>query len=289
MRAIAREFNCRLYAHRNITNSQVRADLSLYEALHTLPRDTRGAVVGWLSKRGPFWDDDAKHDSNDYFECGDDVVTDTAVGEAAYCAMVGIDRSLVSLSPSDWEYSPLTVRLVSDNVTDIAVQNYWHQQELITALQAAQPPIASWSELEAVARFRFQRLSFSVDCFQPLLNGQPFLPGKTDAILSRLDVLNQLMGLIGAAGQWLPTGQALYQKHFTGDNAWFSDSSDTEKHSYRNELTFPHPDAHGRSLFCPWHGKVGKTSKTPYRIHFAWPEYPGDPLYVVYVGWKITV
>jgi hypothetical protein len=38
-------------------------------------------------------------------------------------------------------------------------------------------------------------------------------------------------------------------------------------------------------IFCTWHGKV----KTPqYRIHFSWPISAVAPLYVVYIGPKIT-
>ena len=38
-------------------------------------------------------------------------------------------------------------------------------------------------------------------------------------------------------------------------------------------------------LFCPWHGKV----KSPqYRIHFSWPTTATTPIYIVYVGPKLT-
>jgi len=50
-------------------------------------------------------------------------------------------------------------------------------------------------------------------------------------------------------------------------------------------MTFPDPDVQGETLFCSWHGKV----KTPqYRIHFSWPVTAASPVYVVYVGPKIT-
>lgn len=77
----------------------------------------------------------------------------------------------------------------------------------------------------------------------------------------------------------------MFQLHFTGDKAWFSDSSSTEKSDFRKELTFRHPMNAGEYLFCTWHGKV----KTPQlRIHFSWPIRASDPLYVVYIGPKIT-
>lgn len=86
-------------------------------------------------------------------------------------------------------------------------------------------------------------------------------------------------------GKRTPEGHTLYQKHFTGDKAWFSDSSDTEKARFKNELIFKHPANPNEVLFCPWHGKV----KTPQlRIHFSWPIREDQPLYIVYVGPKIT-
>lgn len=80
-------------------------------------------------------------------------------------------------------------------------------------------------------------------------------------------------------------GLEIQQNHFVGDKAWFTDSSDGEKREFKNELTFPHPERPGETLFCTWHGKV----KTPQmRVHFAYPLKRNEPLYVVYIGPKIT-
>jgi hypothetical protein len=77
----------------------------------------------------------------------------------------------------------------------------------------------------------------------------------------------------------------LYAAHFVGEKAWLTDSSDAEKRQFRSELTFPNPEKSGQHLFCSWHGKV----KTPQlRIHFSWPIAANTPLYIVYVGPKIT-
>ena len=101
----------------------------------------------------------------------------------------------------------------------------------------------------------------------------------------RLIVLHELKNCFDEDGERTPAGHSLYQKHFTGDKAWFSDSSVTEKRNFRTELTFPNPSLPGESLFCTWHGKV----KTPQlRIHFSWPIRATEPLYVVYVGPKLT-
>ena len=286
MRNIARRFGQEVYVHHNVVDCGISATLSVREALQSLPqRNEKRAFLGWLTKHGPFWSDDMQHGRDDYLECGDEVVTETAVGEAAFCAMHAVDRRLVSFVPSNWEYSPIAVRHISSVAADIEVLNYWQTEQLESALQQAAPPIASWAELETVACSRFQRLAFSAHCFSAL-DGQPFAPGATKRIISLLKVLNRLMGEVDRTGQRTPEGHRLYQDYFTGDRAWFSDSSDTEKNEFRRELTFPHPEQPGRTLFCPWHGKV---NHPPYRIHFAWPpERPGAPLFVAYVGQKIT-
>ena len=88
-----------------------------------------------------------------------------------------------------------------------------------------------------------------------------------------------------ATGARTTEGQRIYQDYFTGDNALFSDSSDDEKHRFREALTFPHPNERGNSLFCTWHGKVRHLTL---RLHFSWPIESGEPVYVVYAGPKLT-
>ncbi len=284
MRAIAQRFKREIYAHRKITGSRISTTISLFEALQEFPRDQKRAMLSWLTKMGPFWEDAAMHSSDHWLQCGDEIVTDTAVGEAAYCCAAGIDRSLVSFVPSNWKHSPLIVNVKHSDVRDVAIQNYWNPSELENALQSTPAPTASWDDLERDARIRFQLLTFSSECFS-YLNGQPFVPGAAKRILILLDVLNRLMGSYDDSGQRTPEGSSLYQDYFVGAKARFSDSADTEKSEFRRQMTFRHPERPGRYLFCPWHGKI---NHPPYRIHFTWPIPPGAPLYVVYVGLKIT-
>lgn len=130
MRAIARKFRCELYSHRNVTNSRINAALSLFEALQRLPRDEKQSLLSWLTKRGPFWEDAAEHSPDHWLQCGDEIVTNTAVGEAAYCTAVGIDHRLVSFSPSAWTYSPVVVQMEPNGVGVITVRNYWEPTNL---------------------------------------------------------------------------------------------------------------------------------------------------------------
>ena len=300
----------RIYCHRNIVNRHIDADASItvYDAVLKMPRDEKVSLLAWFGKNGPYLEDALEEDAleedaleEDALEprpgrpgperpllaVDDEVVTDTAVGEAAYCSNQGLDRRLVSFAPSQWERSPVTVTmLLDDGDTNIPVENYWTQADLETALQAAEPPISDWTRLEAVCRAKFQRLQFSAECFQKL-KGRPFVPAVSDGILRRLKVLDDLMGERDSTGNWrsMPT----FQNHFAKSNDRFSDSSDSEKNDRGDQqrLTFPHPDKPGEFLFCPWHGKLGR-QRNLYRIHFSWPLSAGEPLYVVHVGEKLT-
>ena len=136
-------------------------------------------------------------------------------------------------------------------------------------------------DLETTARSRCRNLTFSPDSFEPL-HGRPFHEGAADRVLLRLIVLQEVWNCVDDRGGRTPEGHKLYQKHFVGDKAWFSDSSKSEKRAFEDELTFA---VDGKGLCCSWHGKV----KWPQlRIHFSWPVRAAEPLYVVYVGPKIT-
>jgi hypothetical protein len=286
MRKVARRFGCELQCHRNVAYARVTQRLTLQQAINSFSRDQRQALMQWLTRHGPFWEDARVHSPDDYLECNGDVVTDTAVGEAAICRFHGNDRHLASLIPSRWEYSPLRITWVPNSgpSRDLEVTNYWNSNELELALRTAPAPVLSWEQLARIARTRCQRLEFSTDCFQPLL-GIPFVVGASRQVLTLLDTLDRFMGCFDEHGQRTPEGQRLYQDHFTGDKAWFSDSSDAEKIQFKQDLTFRHPTTSDAFLFCPWKGKV----KTPQlRIHFSWPVSAHQPLYVVYVGPKIT-
>ena len=288
IRRTAQRYGRELHCHRKILNAQVTQSMSLPQVIQSWTMDERQSVMQWLTRHGPFWEDERRHGPDEYLECNGDVVTDTAVGEAAVRCLDKIETSLVSLTPSSWAFSPAIVRWKSDNdeeVERVNIPNYWDAATLEIDLRTASPQITSWETLENMSKARCTQLTFSSDCFDPL-KGYPLVPKAAQDILSRLETLNQFKGYFDAAGQRTPEGHSLYQKHFTGGRAWFSDSSDTEKNNFQTEMTFPHPALSGESLFCPWHGKVNYT--IPIRIHFSWPVTRVDPLYVVYVGPKIT-
>lgn len=286
MRQVARRFGRELYCHRNVTSSKVTQAHSMLQAIQVFNRDEQQAVLHWLTRQGPFWDDAREHNPDDYFECRGEVVTDTAVGEAAYCCLNGAQRRLLSLIPSSWVFSPVSVSWVLNTKVSrsVDVANHWNIEDLENTLRLAPPLIESWELLETRARERYASLVFSPDCFEPL-RGHPFVRRAALHIMERLDVLDRLKTSFHVDGYRTDEGHWLYQQYFTGEKAWFSDSSDSEKREFNTKLTFRHPTSAGESLFCSWHAKV----KTPQlRVHFSWPITAAKPLYVVFVGPKIS-
>ncbi len=286
MREIARQFGRQLHCHRNMAYAHVTRDVSVHQAVQNFNRNEQRSFMQWLTRNGPFWEETRTHSSDDYMECNGAIVTDTAVGEAAYCCFHRTRHDLVSLTPSSWAFSPVSVTWILDGGDNrsLEVINHWNEEELETALRVAPAPIVSWAHLASVSIARCPHLTFSEGCFVPL-RGHPFVHGAARRALALLYTLDRFKQCFNEHGQRTPEGQRIYQNHFTGEKASFSDASDAEKRDFCRELTFRHPDEDGESLFCTWHGKV----KSPQlRIHFSWPVRAEEPLYVVYVGPKIT-
>jgi len=134
------------------------------------------------------------------------------------------------------------------------------------------------------AREECPRLTLTGDVIRGL-DGHPFLPGAAERFQVLLTALDRLKRNMTGSGAYTEEGMRLYQDHFVGKKVWFTDSSDGEKIDFKNELTFPHPEEDGSTLFCPWHGKV-KIEQM--RMHFTFPLRFDAPLYIVYIGPKLT-
>ena len=110
IRRTAQRYGRELHCHRKILNAQVTRSVSLPQAIQGLARNERRLVMLWLDRHGPFWEDERRHSPDEYLECNGAVVTDTAVGEAAYRCLDRIETSRVSLIPSSWDFSPAVVQ-----------------------------------------------------------------------------------------------------------------------------------------------------------------------------------
>ena len=165
IRKMARKYGRELHCHRNISNAQVTPSMSLPQAIQNLTRDERQSVMQWLTHRGPFWEDEQKHGPDDYLECKGKIVTDTAVGEAAYRCLNRTETSLVSLIPSLWDFSPALAEWhkSDEELERTEVVNYWDADTLETALRAAPLQITSWEMLANISKARCTQLTFSLE------------------------------------------------------------------------------------------------------------------------------
>lgn len=294
MRARARSHGRTIHCHRTLPGTTVFGGSTMQQAVQRLDLNQKRAVMAWLNQNGPFWDDHRQHTSDDYLACGDRIVTDSAVGEAAWRTKLGVDHHLVSVTPSEWCEAPLSVDWWCDDIiaSSVNVYNHWTLESLDAALRAAPGIIDSWQKLEDAAVARFQNLTFTPDCFAPL-RGMPFIDSASHRILALCGVLDHFRTCFDAQGQRTAEGNRLYFDFFAnkggdeegGGGAWFTDSSDDEKNTFRQEMTFPNPLCPRESIFCPWHGKI-RTGVM--RMHFTWPVTASAPLIIAYIGPKIT-
>ena len=286
MKMMARRFEIEVYSHRNMVMVCIMPDMPMQKVLQLFSKSQRLSLLSWLSKR-PFWDEERSHGPDDYLEYNDKIVTDTAVGEAAYCCLRNVERHLVSLTPSAWDLSPVEVKWYrNDNDFEtVTIPNYRRPDDLEATLRRI-PDIVSWDALRQAASIRCPHLNFTANSFEELRR-YAFNRRVAEDILRRLEILECLQISFDARGQRTTEGHQIYMDYFTGKEAWFSDSSNTEKNKFRIKLTFPHPEHGSETLFCPWHGKVNH--RPPLRIHFSWPIQAATPCYVVYIGPKLTI
>ena len=239
VREIARQFGSDVQCNRNVVNAQVTRDLTMLGVVQALSIDDRRALMQWLTRHGPFWEDFRQHSQDDWLECNGEIVTDTAVGEAAYCLFYGISRGLVSMNPSSWLTSPLSVDWCKDeHVRSVDILNYWNADELRNSLAAAPAPLQSWNDLATTARSRYPNLTFSLNSFEPL-RGHPFGRSAAERLLLRLSVLHDLKNHFDERGNRSPEGHAVYQKHFTGKKAWFLTLRTAKRLNLRMIFCFP--------------------------------------------------
>lgn len=247
------------------------------------------ALRNWIDRDGPFLEDDIAHNTGATYECDDDqdtthVVTDCGIAEAAERRVIDAESPsvVVSVAPSRWQRAELSVRCDAWPDRSSLVDNVCTRDSLLAIIERARP-LRSWNALRERALARCTNLAFAEDAFEPL-DPEPFNVGAANRLLERLLILDALKAhCVGASFD--PEGMRLRSEHFEGKKAWFTDSSDSEKVDFRSELTFAHPRIAGEKLFCPWHAKV----KTPQlRIHYYDRFSASDPLFVVYVGPKIT-
>lgn len=288
MRRVAKEWGREVYCSRRMAQAEPVRGIPMQKAIQRLSHPQKQAVMSWFTRGGPFWDEEDRHGEDEWLECREDIVTDSAVGEAAFRSLNGTPSDLISAVPSGWDYSPVQVTWRFENGAAagrvVELENWRDERTLRRAIKEAVPPPSSWDELRETAMRQCSRLRFAGDCFVPL-QGLPFASGAADRLALLFGILDRFAGCFDEGGERTPEGHQLLKQYFAGGSAVFSDSSDSEKRRFRNQLTFRNPGLPDGAALCGWHGKMRRHT---IRFHFSWPVRASQPVYVVYVGPKIT-
>ncbi|MCP4698837.1 MAG: hypothetical protein GY862_18595 [Gammaproteobacteria bacterium] len=281
----------RLYCSRTLHTRPVTANADFRQAVYSLAdRNFKQLVLTWLTQQGPFWNDARQANPDDYFEYQGEDITDQGLGETARRQLAGIDAWTFSFTGSRFVFttSPLRVQhgLAEDPFGFVDVENHWTLSDLAQAAQSICPEACNWNEVMAEARQRFDGLLLA-DTIESVLQPQPFSHRLAERIFELLKILECIVVESDGHGKLSDRGIDIVNKHFVGEEAWFSGESNSNKRKFKQALTFPDPanPDHPR-LLCPWHGKI----KTPqFRIHFEWPRPAGQKrIKVAYIGPKIT-
>src|SRR5205823_3987540 len=137
----------------------------------------------WLTKAGPFWDDERFSHADDlfYFEGTD--VTEQGLGEAARRRLSLIEAGVFSFLDASRSFarSPLVVDhgLLEDPLGQVVTPNCWSLAELDLEFKT-QP--ASWKEMIEGANNEFDQLAI-LQSWERVLDRQPFDLGIANRIL----------------------------------------------------------------------------------------------------------
>jgi hypothetical protein len=279
-----------LYCSRTFGERPVTVETTCREAvMSAASREAKGVILTWISKYGPFLENDRRPEKDDYFEFEGHDVTDQGLGEAARRVRTGEEAGVFSFSGGslNFERDPLTVQhgLVDEPLGYIDVTNVWDLKELEARAREGLGDPTSWRELVDICRNRFSSLLIP-EVILHQLEIETFYPVVAKRVIVILSVLQLVMEGRADNGALNEIARSLWQTHSRGDTTLFSDESAANKRRFQHEMTFRDLDDSSRSLFCPWHGKI----QTPqFRVHFEWPVPVGQRvLKILYIGPKIT-
>lgn len=276
LRTLIQRYGRELHCSYSISQRPICGNQPLAQSI--ADRDLRTLLLGWLDKSGPYWPLEQVHSEDDWYAIEDEQITGSGLAEAASLRLRGQEAHCVSIDPSDWLRTPISVRCGwNENAQD--VENHWATPPLERALTIARPLPRSWNDLRE--GLVLSSLVLSDDAFKPL-RGQPFNRSQAEGIEQLVYVLDQLSCALQNRNE--DARREIMNLHFAGKSARFSDSSDTEKREFAGRMTFRDPQTDCDAA-CYWHGKV---SSGTLRLHFTDPHSVGRPISLCYVGPKIT-
>lgn len=259
--ALSEIFRCRdeinkvgyqLYCTKSIlTRPTLNNDSFQQTVMNSRNMNLKRSVMIWLSKNGPFWDDSREHTSDDYFECDDEIMTDSSLAEAAFGIAHNQKAGTISVRPSNFEKTPITIiwHRTNEKIV-IKIPNFWDFATLQNHLKQQRPPIRSWLDLANRAAAEFTHLTF-LDSARDRLEAEPFNSTIADRIMGLLAILNSLQTCFDDEGNRTAEGHQIMDLHFRRQTAIFSDESDSNKRKFRKEMTFNKPDGTEIGHACP--------------------------------------
>lgn len=278
-------YTYRIYCLRAIGQQPVTSNFNFRQSVMQIPnRDIVRLVLAWVDKHGPFLDEVWERNPSEWFEHAGMVVTDYSLGEAAWRKLHEVDITLLSFTPSNFIKNPLSVTWKSDdtNQTEYDIYNFWELSDLDQHCISCRTPIVSWEEMLIRLQSDYSELTF-LESILSTLGSEPFSPIVAKHVEQILAIINKLRTCFDEQGTMTAEGHILLQEYFHGDRALFSDESDTNKVRFRQEMTFKLPNE--GMIFCSFHGKI---KHRQFRIHFSWPIRRMEPIYIAYIGPKIT-
>ena len=273
---------------RNMVNNTVVEKRSLIQHINeTIPRESRFQVLSWITNYGPFWDDERAVVEFDSFNYEISDVTDQGLGELGRLHYLGLNALAYSFYGSEVNFNktPLTVTHSLEELMlgSYDIENIWSTEEVALRLKKSEAPISSWEQLLEAAKRQLLNLEFNNNPHGDLIP-VPFSQGAAKRIFFLLTVLDNIAENTNEDGSLNEAAHKLIEINFHGEKAAFSDESDSNKHDFRQDMTFK--DVEGSSIFAPWHGKVN-TPKL--RVHYEWPRpAKQNRIKILYVGAKLT-
>lgn len=290
MKVKANGYGYKLECSKRLFEREIYDNRYFPTVLDEFSNNQKKVILLWVTKQGPFWEDEQTHSENDYvtIDGREELFNGDTICELTVLRLKNTESCLVSILPSSWCINPLNAIYHHDdeNSDNVAITNFWKIDTFSNFLDSIGYNIVSWDQLEQYCNDIFSNLTFSKVCFRPLFK-LPFIKTACDKIINQLSILNDLCINVDDNGALNAKGNELHDKYFVGDNALFTDSSETEKRDYKNSLTFKNPDNPGEDIFCTMHGKIS-TRHIPIRLHFDWNNKKKKLLYVTYIGQKIT-
>jgi hypothetical protein len=274
-----------------LRSRRVSASASLLEAIHARSGPERFLALRWITK-GPFWEHSRQFVPVDVFEYRQIDVTEQGLGETARRRLAGQnDVSVSFLGVEIFEASPLEITHLREDASigSLWVPNVWKLAAIEDTAKVVRTLTSGghWRGVIDEAAVRYDQLVIARVSITEQLRPYPYDPYIAQRIIGLLGVLQQIAVNRLSDGDGSPAVTRLLNLYFVGREAQFSDESETNKRTFRHQMTFTDPLDENQLLFCSWHGKV--RTDLPYRIHFEWPIPKGQSkVKVTYIGPKLT-